>query len=127
MAKAGDAFEALLAAVRLRCPPDTMLVLPAGSAAVARCRQQGVPFLAEGFCDRAYAEDGTLVDRSRANSVLHDPEQAARQGVKLVGGGTIDTLCVHGDSPGAVALAEAVRRALEQAGVAVTAPTGTPT
>lgn len=125
--QAGQALEALRAAVQMSCPEDTVLVLPAGSPAVALCRQQGLPVLEEGFCDRAYYDDGTLVDRSKPNAVLRDPEQAARQAVKLVGGGTIDTLCVHGDSPGAVALAGAVRRALEHAGVAVRAPSGTST
>ena len=125
--KGGQAFDALRAAMRVSCLPSTRLVLPAGSAAAHLCRQQGVPMLEEGFCDRAYADDGTLVDRDQLGAVLQDPEQAARQAVKLVAGGTIDTLCVHGDSPGAVALAEAVRRALEQAGVAVRAPAGAPT
>ena len=87
----------------------------------------------EGFCDRAYRPDGGLVDRGEPGAVLHDPEEAAGQALSLArgavaaGDGTIltlwvDTLCIHGDSPGAVAIATAVRRALAEAGIDVVAP-----
>jgi UPF0271 protein len=132
--RGGVSCEALRAAMRRHCEADTTLVLPAGSPAVARARQDGMPVLEEGFSDRAYASDGGLVPRQRAGSVYDDPARAAAQAVGLavresvvaddgsVLALAVDTLCVHGDSPNAVALAEAVRHALGEAGVGVVAP-----
>jgi UPF0271 protein len=85
----------------------------------------------EGFCDRAYLADGTLAPRSAPDSLVVDPDEAARRAVSLAVDhrvtaldGTVlsldcDTLCVHGDTPGAAIIATAVRRALEEAEVAV--------
>ena len=129
-----SAYAALQRAVRDCCAPGTPLVLPAGSLAVTAARRAGVPVLQEGFCDRAYRPDGGLVDRSVAGAVLGDPDQAARQAVGLALDGTVglgdgsvltrpvDTLCIHGDTPGALAVAQAVRAALAEAGVAVGPP-----
>jgi UPF0271 protein len=126
-----SAFAALARAVRDGCAPGTALVLPAGSPAVTAARRSGVPVLEEGFCDRAYRADGGLVDRSVAGAVLGDPDDAARQAVGLAVGGSVglgdgsvlarhvDTLCIHGDTPGALLVARAVRAALDEAGVAV--------
>jgi 5-oxoprolinase (ATP-hydrolysing) subunit A len=83
------------------------------------------------YADRAYEDDGTLVSRKRPGAVLHDPEEVAARvlamvqaraivsvsGKKLALG--IDTVCIHGDSPGAVAMAQAVRRTLVGAGVKI--------
>jgi UPF0271 protein len=121
-ARGGAALDALRAAMAGSCDVGTALVLPAGSPAVALCRDEGVAVRAEGFCDRAYAPDGTLVDRQLDGAVFTDPGQAARQAVDLSAGGFVDTLCIHGDSPGAVEMATAVRRALLDAGITVTAP-----
>jgi UPF0271 protein len=121
-ARGGAALDALRAAMTGSCDVGTALVLPAGSPAVALCRDEGVAVRAEGFCDRAYAADGTLVDRQLDGAVFTDPGQAARQAVDLSAGGSVDTLCIHGDSSGAVEMATAVRRALLDAGITVTAP-----
>lgn len=121
--KGGTALAALRGAMATCCQPGTALVLPAGSPAVALCRSEGVTVHEEGFCDRAYAADGTLVERSEEGAVFSHPDQAARQAVDLARSGTVDTLCIHGDSPGAVELAAAVRRALEEAGIGVLALT----
>ncbi len=89
----------------------------------------GLPFAAEVFADRAYLPDGTLVPRTRTGAILSEPDEVARRAVAMVTrGGTeatsgewvplrTDTICVHGDSPHAVAMASAVREALVQAGV----------
>jgi UPF0271 protein len=93
----------------------------------------GVAAVAEGFCDRAYRPDGGLVDRATPGAVLRDPAEAAGQALSLARGAVaasdgsilaqwVDTLCIHGDSPGAVAIATAVRRALAEAGIEVLAP-----
>lgn len=69
----------------------------------------------EGFPDRGYAEDGRLLPRERPGAVLEDAEAIAFRAVELAG--TVDSVCVHGDHPGAVAHARAVREALEAAGL----------
>jgi UPF0271 protein len=95
--------------------------------------RDGMHALEEGFCDRAYRGDGGLVDRSEPGAVLGDPEEAAGQALSLARGavcasdGTlltlwVDTLCIHGDSPGAVEIATVVRRVLADSGIEVLAP-----
>ena len=69
----------------------------------------------EGFPDRGYDEDGRLLPRDRPGAVLEDAEVIAFRAVELAG--TVDSVCVHGDHPGAVVHARAVRRALEAAGL----------
>jgi 5-oxoprolinase (ATP-hydrolysing) subunit A len=117
--KGGEVLATLLAAIDATCGPDVALVLPAGSEAVQVCREAGRVVLREGFCDRAYAADGTLVDRRVEGAVFTAPEQAAEQAVELARDGQIDTLCIHGDSPGALTMARAVRQALERAGMVI--------
>jgi 5-oxoprolinase (ATP-hydrolysing) subunit A len=108
----------------------------ASSAPMRRAAEaEGLRFAAEAFVDRAYSADGHLVPRSLAGSVYGDPERAAAQALEIArdravtaaNGSRIaleaDTLCLHGDNPHAVAIARAVRRALEGAGVAI-APLG---
>ncbi|TFB81415.1 LamB/YcsF family protein [Terrimesophilobacter mesophilus] len=89
----------------------------------------GVQFFREAFVDRAYRPDGSLVPRSESGSVITDPDEAATRAVRMVEDGTVvaidgtlvrvrlDSLCVHGDTPGAVAMAERVRRGLVAAGI----------
>ena len=79
---------------------------------LARADGRGV--LLEGFPDRAYGDDGRLVPRDRPGAVLADSDTIAANAVELAR--TVDSVCVHGDSPGAVDHARAVRRALEDAG-----------
>ena len=91
----------------------------------------GLCFAREGFCDRLYREDGSLMPRSVPGSVIRDPAAAAAQALRLAQGEEIatgdggrvkvevDTICVHGDEAGAVSVARAVREELEANGVAV--------
>ena len=79
-----------------------------------------VPFVAEGFADRGYAEDGTLRRRGSPGALLTDPAVVVEQALRLVDSG-VDSLCVHSDTPGAVVLASAVRGALADAGIALAA------
>jgi UPF0271 protein len=76
----------------------------------------GVDFYREGFADRLLFPDGRLAPRSHPGAVLA-PHEAAEQAVRLARSGHLDTICVHGDSPGAGAVAAAVRKALTEAGV----------
>jgi UPF0271 protein len=116
------------------CGPDTTLVLPAGAPAVSWANDAGVRVLQEGFADRAYTSNGELLGRGMPGSVYGDPASAVTQALGLVMEGTVsmpdgvalslpvETLCLHGDSRRAVAMAGAVRRALDEAGVVVAAP-----
>jgi UPF0271 protein len=89
-----------------------------GGAVAAEARRAGVPFWAEGFPERGYRADGRLVPRGEPGAVLDDPDAIAAQAIALVRRG-VDTLCLHGDNPRAVALADLLRRALGDAQVAV--------
>ncbi len=135
VAKGGAIYESLRDAVRATCPAGTTLVLPSGCRAIAMALRDDVGACEEGFCDRAYRPDGGLVDRAAPGAVLADPDEAAAQALSLARGAVVasggslltlwvDTLCVHGDSPGAVAIATAVRRVMAEAGFEVTAPAG---
>lgn len=87
-----------------------------GSRLLERAREAGLPAIAEGFADRGYADDGSLLPRGEPGAVL-DADAAARQAVSLAG--SVDSICVHGDTPGAAVLARRVRDALTSAGVEV--------
>jgi UPF0271 protein len=103
----------------------------AGSGMIDAARRAGLAVAAEGFADRAYEPDGSLTPRTISGSVIHDVEQVVARAVMMVqeskvtarnGAGIplkIDTICVHGDTPGAPALAAALRTGLEAAGVRV--------
>ncbi|WP_322938697.1 LamB/YcsF family protein [Nocardioides bizhenqiangii] len=95
-----------------------VLGLP-GSLLLTIAAEAGLPTVPEGFADRAYLPDGSLVPRGEPGAVLDDPSAAAEQAVRLAGAGQVRSLCVHGDSPGAVETAAAVRAALSDAGVQV--------
>jgi UPF0271 protein len=106
-----------------------VLVL-AGSTAAAVLAGRGIPVVGEGFADRAYTPDGRLVPRSQPGAVITSPAEAAARAVALAAGLPIPacdgselvvhagSICVHGDTEGAVALATALRRALAAAGIA---------
>jgi UPF0271 protein len=106
---------AVVAAVAAVDASLTLVVLPGGRLEAA-AREAGLRVVVEGFADRRYDGAGRLVDRRVPGAVLDDPAAAAAQAVALAGSGTVDTLCVHGDTPGAVAIAAAVRAAVEAAG-----------
>ena len=105
-----------------------LLTLP-GSALATAATDVRLPTVTEAFADRAYRDDGTLVPRGEPGAVLTDPEVVAARAVDMVVRGTVQTvsgdalevsprsICVHGDTPGAVVLAAGVRAALEKAGV----------
>lgn len=131
---AGDAALAAAIAVAVRRAGDLRLVGLAGSAFEPAAKAAGIAFTPEAFCDRAYGDDGHLVSRLIAGSLLTEPAAAARQAVFIALHGRVrsasgaeiavaaDSLCIHGDTPGAVDIARAVRAALESAGVRVVAP-----
>jgi UPF0271 protein len=107
-----------------------VLGLP-GSAFLRQAESAGLRVVHEAFADRAYTPEGALVSRRLAGAVLHDPDEIARRCVAMatgqpvahVDGGELrlspDSICVHGDTAGAVEIARRVRSELEQAGVAL--------
>jgi len=103
---------AVVEAVRSYDPTLPLLGLP-DSVLLAAAATAGLSVVQEGFADRAYADDGTLVPRDQPGALLTDEATVAAQAVRLAP--SVDSICVHGDTPGAVALARAVREALSQA------------
>lgn len=88
------------------------LVGLAGSKMLDVFRSEGFAIAREGFADRAYNADGTLRARTLPGALIEDPAEAAAQALRMAASGTIDTICVHGDTPGAAAIASAVAKAL---------------
>jgi len=107
------------------------LVGLAGSAMLDEAAAEGVAVVAEAFADRRYLSDGTLAPRSHPDALITDPAAAAGQALAVAHGDpiatidgnplsiTAETICLHADTPGAIANARAVRAALEGAGVRV--------
>ncbi len=114
-----------------RAGPDLVVVGQPGSRMLEAARETGLPVAAEAFADRRYREDGTLVPRSEKGALLTDPEEAAEQAVHLARDGFVlardgsrvevqaDTICLHGDTPGAPGIARRIRERFRQEGVAV--------
>jgi UPF0271 protein len=93
-----------------------VLGLP-GSAVEVAASSAGIPFVAEAFADRRYTDGGRLVPRTEPGAVHTDEATVVAQALSFARGGSAQSLCLHGDTAGAVQLARAVRSALEQAGV----------
>ena len=120
IAQAVSAFDSGLIVVTL---PNSALAHAALTA--------GLRVACEGFADRAHSEDGSLVPRSALGAVIHDPDLATARAIRMVTRGEVEaitgkviplhinTLCIHGDTPGAVAIASALRAALEAEGVVI--------
>lgn len=112
---AGQA-TAVVEAVLAVDPALPVLGLP-GSALLGIAAKRGLRGVAEFFVDRRYTEDGRLADRRRADALITDPGEAAENAVAAAASGAYVSLCVHGDTPGAVDLSRAVRAALVDGGV----------
>ena len=91
---------------------DTVVFGLAGSAMLDLWRGMGLKVAAEAFADRRYEPDGTLRSRKFPDALITDPREAAAQAVRLERSGTADTICVHGDTSGAVNILKACREAL---------------
>jgi UPF0271 protein len=100
---------------------DLILVGLAGSRLCEAGVEAGLNVAAEGFPDRAYNPDGTLMSRSIKGAVIELPDEVARNAVRLVREMRVDTLCLHGDNVHAAENAQSVRRALEENGIEVAA------
>lgn len=110
---------------------DLPLLLLPGSVAIEKAEAAGLRAVREAFADRNYNPDGTLVSRRESNAVLHDPDAVAERVLRLATEGTLNALdgseisigaesvCIHGDSPGAVAMAEHIATRLDSEGITV--------
>jgi UPF0271 protein len=124
--QAHDVIEAIRA-----IDASLVLMVLAGSPLAQWASDAGLRVVAEAFADRAYNADGSLVSRRLPGAVLHDPVLVAQRMLRLVQEGVVeaidgslarvraDSICVHGDSPGALAIAQQVRRTLQDAGVSL--------
>lgn len=120
--------DAVIAAIQSFDANLPLLTLP-DSVAMERAHRQGVRVVGEAFADRAYTSASRLVPRNQPGALITDADAVARRAVALATSGKITSidgieviiharsLCVHGDTPGAVTLARKVRAALEQAGI----------
>jgi UPF0271 protein len=116
---------------------DVVLVGLAGSPMLDVFREAGFPVAAEAFADRRYEPDGTLRSRKFADALIRDPEEAAHQALGMVERGVVtasdgtevkvsaQTICIHGDTPGATKIAEEVARMLRQVRIALSSLVGT--
>lgn len=132
-ARDGTLAEAVARAV---AEADRSLILFAspGSELARAGEAQGLRVVREVFADRNYLGDGSLVPRTRGDALLHDPEQAAARVVRMLRDGKVqavdgsdfdvqaETICIHGDTPGAVEFARDLRQQLEREGVRIAAP-----
>jgi UPF0271 protein len=128
-------LAAIVARVADEAPAAIWLLGPPNSALQQVAGDYGIGFVPEAFVDRAYGADGDLVPRAEAGAVFNDTKAmteqalsiAQRRMVRATNGVALaihaSTLCVHGDTPGAVAAAKAVRSALERAGITIQAVT----
>ena len=115
----------------LSVAPELVVMVLAGTAQETAVRSLGIPYAGEIFADRAYNDDATLVDRKLPGAVIHDAEIAGPRITEMVRAGAIitetgkrietriDTICLHGDGPTAIAIAKSVRENLEAAGIKV--------
>lgn len=122
---------AVIAGIRAVDPALVLMGL-AGTPILRQAAEAGLPVAAEAFADRAYTAQGNLVSRRDPGAVLHDPDLIAERMLRLATEGMIeavdgtqlrlraDSICVHGDSPGAVTMAARIRDALIAGGVAIT-------
>ncbi|OWJ82238.1 LamB/YcsF family protein [Haematobacter missouriensis] len=122
--------EAIVGAVAA-LPGRLAILAISGTVLEQLARAAGVPVYSEIFADRAYLPNGRLVPRSREGAMLHDADEAAERLIRFLDSGRMPVLggdpiplsaqsvCVHGDSPGAVVMAQQVRSGLERAGVTV--------
>ena len=131
MAETQEAIAQAIGEAARESGPRLILMTLASGKYDAHCRKMGVRVASEGFADRAYEVDGTLVSRKKAGALITDPGRAAAQAVRMASEGkvrTIDgadidlsvqTICCHGDTPGAERIVRAVREGLETAGIQV--------
>jgi len=125
--------EAMARAVR-DLGGNVMLYALSNSLMMNTARNKNIPVAGEVFADRGYSDDGTLAPRDRPGGMIEEPMAAAKQALAMIEEGYVmslsgkrvavaaDTMCLHGDQPGAVAFAQALRKVFSERGITVAAP-----
>lgn len=133
IAEKDETVAAAIAAAIQAVDPDLYMLCLANSAMVTAAQKVGVRYVTEAFADRAYTNQGTLVPRKQSGSVIHDVNMVADRVLSMVKNGSVtsidgnvipinaQTICVHGDTPGAVEMIKTIRARLEKEKVVVKA------
>ena len=131
MAVKDEALARAICQAALDTDPELILVALAGTPWVEIAAEMGLRVAREAFADRAFNADGTLVPRAVPGAVIHDLDQVVERSIMMVAQGKVaaitgevieihaDSLCLHGDTPGAVEMAQAVKQGLLKAGVEI--------
>jgi UPF0271 protein len=134
MAVRDEKLAEAIAHAALATDSALLLFAPGGSALERAAQFAKLRVVREVFADRNYLADGSLVPRTRPDALLHDPEEAAGRVLRMLREGVVrsvegqdvavsaETICLHGDTPGAVQFARALRARLEKEGVLISAP-----
>ena len=113
---------------------NVMIYALSNSRMMSTVKKLGIPVLGEVFADRGYSDDGTLAPRDKPGGMIEDKAKSVRQALAMVQDGYVtslsgkrvavaaDTLCLHGDQPGAAAFAQAIRKAFAERKISVAAP-----
>ena len=134
MAAVDEALSDAMARAVKDLGPEVFLYCLSGSKSLERAKKQNVKTLGEVFADRGYSDDGTLAPRDKPGGMIEDAAQSVQQALGMIEEGYVnslsgkrvpvsaDTLCLHGDQPGAVAFAKALRKTFSEKGISVVAP-----
>jgi 5-oxoprolinase (ATP-hydrolysing) subunit A len=134
MAATDEALSDAMARAVKDLGSEVFLYCLSGSKSLERAKKQNVKTLGEVFADRGYSDDGTLAPRDQPGGMIEDAAQSVRQALAMVEEGYVtslsgkrvpvsaDTLCLHGDQPGAVAFARALRKTFSEKGISIAAP-----
>jgi 5-oxoprolinase (ATP-hydrolysing) subunit A len=122
------------AMVRAAKDLGAMLYVLSNSLNFQIAKKAGVPVCAEVFADRGYTDEGTLAPRDKPGGMIEDADKSVKQALTMIEEGYVtslsgkrvpvaaDTLCIHGDQPGAVAFAKALRQAFKERAISIAAP-----
>jgi UPF0271 protein len=131
MAEKDSKVAAAIAKAIKDVDPNLFMICSCGSMMIQGAQSVSVKYVEEAFADRAYTQDGTLVSRREQGAVIHDPQVVAARVLTMITTGkvqTIDgsevalkpqTICVHGDTPGAIDMIKAIRTSVVQEGIEV--------
>ena len=134
MAARDEALAGAIARAVHDVDPTLLLYAPSGSAMARQAQSLGLEVIGEVFADRRYTEEGTLVPRSEPRAMIEDEHESLAQVLQMLERGTVtsagghevqvraQTLCIHGDQPGALTFARTLREALQARGVKLAAP-----
>jgi UPF0271 protein len=122
MAARDEQLALKIATVIHRLDPGLLIYGPPGSLLESAASEKGIHYVAEGFADRVYMPDGSLVPRNMPGALLEDIETIANQVVSLATAGRVQTMCLHGDTPKAKEHAKIIAQCLQLTGISIQTP-----